>query len=86
MQRLRNISRKFYGLRRLGIIPYSTKHERCKTQISKQVSNMMSRSVIAQYSHDKPSSEGGYGINTQVKKSKKMTTINFMGYDLNKLF
>ena len=31
-------------------------------------------------------SEGGYGINTQVEKSKKMTTVNFMGYDLNKLF
>ena len=31
-------------------------------------------------------SEGGYGINTQVEKSKKMTTINFMGYDLKKLF
>ena len=25
-------------------------------------------------------SEGGYGINTQVEKSKKMTTVNFMGY------
>ena len=31
-------------------------------------------------------SEGGYRINTQVEKSKKMTTVNFMGYDLNKLF
>ena len=31
-------------------------------------------------------SEGGYGINTQVERSKKMTTVNFMGYDLNKLF
>ena len=30
--------------------------------------------------------EGGYGINTQVEKSKIMTTVNFMGYDLNKLF
>ena len=36
--------------------------------------------VIAQIS------EGGYGINTQVEKSKKKTTVNFMGYDLNKLF
>ena len=31
-------------------------------------------------------SQGGYGINAQVEKSKKMTTVNFMGYDLNKLF
>ena len=31
-------------------------------------------------------SEGGYGINTQAEKSKKMTTVNFMGYDLNNLF
>ena len=31
--------------------------------------------------HSRPISESGYGINTQVEKSKKMTTVNFMGYD-----
>ena len=31
-------------------------------------------------------SEVRYGITTQVEKSKKKTTVNFMGYDLNKLF
>ena len=31
-------------------------------------------------------SEGGYGINTQVEKSKNMTIVKFMEIDLNKLF
>ena len=31
-------------------------------------------------------SEGGYGINTQVEKSKNMTIVKFMECDLNKLF
>ena len=31
-------------------------------------------------------SEGGYGINTQVEKSKNMTIVKFMEFDLNKLF
>ena len=43
-------------------------------------------SVIATVQASVLDSEGSYGINTQVEKSKKMTTINFMGYDLNKLF
>ena len=45
--------------------------------ITRSYQNLLERS---------PNSEGGYGINTQVEKSKKMTTVNFMGYDLNKLF
>ena len=31
-------------------------------------------------------SEGGYGINTQVEKSKNMTIVKFKECDLNKLF
>ena len=31
-------------------------------------------------------SEGGYGINTQVEKSKNMTIVKFMECDLNQLF
>ena len=31
-------------------------------------------------------SEGGYGIDTQVEKQKKMTIVNFMEYDLNQQF
>ena len=31
-------------------------------------------------------SEGGYGINTQVEKSKDMTIVKFMKCDLNQLF
>ena len=31
-------------------------------------------------------SDGGYGINTQVEKSKNMTIVNFMECDLNQLF
>ena len=31
-------------------------------------------------------SEGGYGINTQVEKSKNMTIVKFMEINLNKLF
>ena len=33
-----------------------------------------------------PFSEGGYGINTQVEKSKNMTIVKFMEIYLNKLF
>ena len=31
-------------------------------------------------------SEGGYGINIQVEKSKNMTIVKFMECDLNQLF
>ena len=31
-------------------------------------------------------SEGGYGINIQVEKSKNMTIVNFTEHDLNQLF
>ena len=31
-------------------------------------------------------SEGGYGNNTQVEKSKNMTIVKLMECDLNKLF
>ena len=37
-------------------------------------------------SHRELCSEGGYGINTQVEKSKNMTIVKFMECDFNQLF
>ena len=83
----KEVDNKMNGLRKINMIQFSKKYFETHAKICQLIWSTPDAWQHPQCCHAYETiSEGGYGINTQVEKSKKMTTVNFIGYDLNKLF
>ena len=75
-----NVSPIRYG-RRINPHSHLQNHQLCLSLVTHSDSLVLTINSSASIS-----SEGGYGINTQVEKSKNMAIVKFMECDLNQLF